>query len=379
MKIYIIAGESSGDLLASHIMHALNAQSTQPLSFHGVGGEAMQEAGLDTSLFPMSDVSVMGFLEVLPAIPRVLNRINRVVNDIIQKQPDVIITVDAPDFSTRIIKKLPASLKAKKVHVVAPSVWAYRENRAQKFAKLYDHLLCLLPFEPSYFTKVGLSASFMGHPVVEQSSGPAFEEASRVLGYDVKNPVFLMLPGSRMGEVKRLMPIYFNVMKHIHARLPHAHFAVIAPKHVMPYLKEFKHDKLGFFSLDDKQSLFSRSNVALAKSGTVTLELAQAQVPMVVTYKVSALSAYLARRWLKVKYVTLVNILLNREAIPEYLQESATPEVLSTALVHLHDNKHLQDKQKAAMQEALSMLTPKGDSPANKAAHDILALMRRAT
>lgn len=367
--IYIIAGEPSGDALGAGLMRALKA-AKPGIRFAGLGGDAMQKEGLQ-SLFPMSELSLMGFLEVVPSIPRLLRRISEVVADIEAQQPAAIVTIDSPGFNFKLAKSLKASAKASaipRVHYVAPSVWAYKPGRARKTAKLFDRLLTLLPFEPPYFEKEGLKTTFVGHPVLWQDWGGdsvAFRKRHNI-PQDV--PVVLLLPGSRVGEVKRHLPVFLESLHMLAGYVP----VIISGSLVADAIREIAPPGMLVVNIAEKKDAFAAASFALSKSGTITLELAAAGVPMVVAHKVNPLSAWLVRRMIKIQHASLVNIAVNKEIVPEYLQERCTPQLLSQAVSAL-STPDARSMQRKACSEALRLL--RGDShtmPDTLAAHSVL-------
>jgi len=380
---YLVAGEASGDNLGGKLLAALKHTGTSALQISGVGGPQMAAQGL-ASLFDYSELSLMGFSEVLPHIQRLRKRMQQVEADIIAKQPAMVITIDSPGFTFRLVKRLrqhPDCQNIRFVHYVAPTVWAYKAGRAAKTAKLFDKLLTLLPFEPPYFTKHGLATVFTGHPVIEDDyparGGDAFRERHGILP---NTPLILLLPGSRKAEIRRHLQIYQQTMQLLGQRIAGLTEAIVIPEamrdELEPQLAEWPGRPLIVTNPNEKYDAFSAASVALAKSGTVTLELACAQLPMVVTYRVSAISAWLLRRMIKVPYVTLVNLLLQREAIPEYLQERAKPKALAKALFTLLSEAEAADAQRHAMQLALKQLTPNCQAaPSTLAAQEIWKLL----
>ncbi|MBN8828578.1 MAG: lipid-A-disaccharide synthase [Sphingobacteriia bacterium] len=337
-KIYIIAGEASGDNIGAELIQELKILNPS-VEFFGVGGVQMEKAGLK-SLFPMHKLSVMGFLEVVPKIPEILKLINLVSLDIAQKKPKIVITIDSPDFNFRVAKNCkPLLPDIKFVHIVAPSVWAYRQGRAKKIAKIYDYLLCFLPFEPNYFIKYGLKSTFIGHPSIDRLNEFVKDEP--------RNPLsILALPGSRMSEIKRLWPIYLQVFTYLKNNHKDIHFIVPTISHIKEYLK--KHTPLGIpvkFITDENEKFlaYNKAKCALVKSGTISLELAIFKIPMIVTYKVGKITGWLARRLLKVKYVSLINILADKEIIPEFLQEKAEAHILYEKIEELIKENNIPD------------------------------------
>lgn len=375
-KIYIIAGEPSGDVLGGKLLKALKSKADKPLAIHGIGGEQMQCQGLE-SLFPMSELSIMGFVELIPHIPKILKRIDQTVADILAKKPEMVITIDSPGFCFRIAKKLQGS-GIKLVHYVAPTVWAYKPERAAKIAALYDELLVLLPFEPPFFEKEGLKTHFIGHPIIEDEALRGDETRFRKQ-FDIPQDAILltMLTGSRKTETKRLLPIYKQVVKRLKKECDGVQ--LILP--TVPALK----DEIEIFArslpvpayvVTEKQVKwdgYAASSAALAKSGTATLELALANVPMVITYKVSRFSAYMLRKMMLIDYVNLINILHDKEVIPECLQEECNPGRLTEEVIKLLTDKSTSKAQQEASHQAFKMLgLGEKESPSEKAAEILL-------
>ncbi len=359
MHIFLIAGEASGDNLGGKLMAALKHESAHPLTFSGVGGERMQEQGLK-SLFPMRELSIMGFAEIIPHIPHLLGRIRETAEAIKQQRPDVVVTIDAPEFSFRVVKKLQGS-GIPCIHYVAPSVWAYRPKRAAKIAKLYSHLLALLPFEPPYFEKEGLPCSFIGHSIIEDSKHQGDAERLRqthLLAPDA--PLLCVMPGSRRSELTRLWPVFAETLTRLKTRQPE--LGVVIPtipalvETLTPLVAALPFPVIVTTTPEDKQDAYAASTVALAKSGTNTLELGLANVPMVVAYKVKPFSAWLAKRLLQIPYVSLVNLIEKREVIPEYLQENCTPAKLEAALCALLQSEEKRHAQQQGIHHALLQL-----------------------
>ncbi len=381
--LYLVAGEASGDLLGSKLMMALKKKHSQ-LNFSGLGGAKMSAQGI-TPLFNYRELSLMGFAEILPHIRKLKQRMQQVADDIIAKQPDIVITIDSPGFNFRLVKKLRESGKLKNtqfLHYVAPTVWAYKPKRAEKIAKLYDHLLVLLPFEPPYFEREGLSTRFIGHPVLEDDYTRADNESFREKhGILPGAPVLLLLPGSRPAEIRRHLSIFLDTLEQLTSRFGDLTEVIIIPpnmrEEVEEHLSEWPGHPIIVTEQDEKHDAFAAATVALVKSGTVTLELACARVPMVVTYRVSAITAWMLRRMIKIKYASLVNILLNREAIPELLQEKCHPDKLAQKLASFLINKGQGEKQITDSQSALAQLIPpSGEKPSDLAAKEVLSLLK---
>lgn len=378
--IYLIAGEPSGDLLGAHLMQALRIHSKRKLLFYGIGGEKMEAEGLN-SLFPYHELSIMGFLEILPHLLRTIIHISSAIADINLKQPDMVITIDSPGFCFRVVKKLrKAGLKSKFVHYVAPTVWAYKAKRAKKCAELFDHILLLLPFESAYFKKAGLDSTFVGHPVICESTvgnGEIFRAK-----YEIPDnaPLFCLLPGSRSGEVKRHMPVFTKAIAMLAHCYPRLALVIAVPEHVLPTLAPYLNDcpfRIIIAEDDqDKKNAIKASQFAFVKSGTVAFEVAVAGVPMLVTYRMNKFSVWWLRRIITIRYVNLINILLKKEVIPELLQEYSTPLMLASCANTMLAMPYLQQDQKANIHSAIKKLIPEhGGRPSDIAAKKILSLL----
>ncbi len=378
--IFLIAGEASGDALGANLMRALKYFNAD-IRFFGVGGSAMAGEGLQ-SLFPMEDLSVMGIAEILPKLFLIFSRIRQTAREILKEKPDAVITIDAPDFCFRVVRKVKTKTNSIPcIHYVAPSVWAWRPGRAKKVARFLDHLLTLLPFEPPYFEAHGLSSTFVGHPIVERLSqrgdGNSFR---RKYGINDTQPILCMLPGSRMSELTRLLGAFSETADML---LRDRHdMVIVLPTlpHLKPYIENFFAGR-GINPIlidqdDDKFDCFSASMIALAASGTVSLELALTDTPHIIAYKVNPLSAWLARRLIKTPYVNLVNILLNRPVVPELIQERCVPQEMARELLTLLDKKEARGIQLMGFREALIKIgLGDPESPSRKAARAVLSLV----
>lgn len=380
LVIYLIAGEPSGDFLGAQLMRSLRAQSQQEILFYGIGGEKMEGQGL-VSLFPYHELSMMGLVEILPYIFRTLIHISSTIADIILKQPDMVVTIDSPGFNFRVVEKLrKEEFKSKFVHYVAPTVWAYKPERAEKCAKLFDHILLLLPFEQPYFKEVGLDSTFVGHPIVCESIKGNAEEFKEKYEIPVNSPIFCLLPGSRKGEVKRNMPVFSRAIGMLARCYPTLTLFIAVPDHVMPaiasYLNTCPFRVIIADSEQDKKNGIAASNFAFVKSGTVAFEVAAAGTPMLVTYRINKLSAWWLRRMLITKYANLINILLKKEVIPELLQEQSNSLMLASCANTILKYPTLQQKQGEGIESALKQLIPDNNTyPSDIAAQTILSLL----
>lgn len=361
-KIFIIAGEASGDWLGHKIMREL--KDLQPKAeITGIGGKNMEGEGLK-SLFPITELSLMGFAEVLPHIPRLKRRIRQTVAKIEKVQPDILITIDSPGFNFRVVKQLQDLRKkgTKIIHYVAPTVWAYKPERAKTTAELYDALLTILPFEPEFFVGEGLRAEFVGHPVIEDGLDKGDADAFRKR-HEIVGDFLCFMPGSRKGELKKMLPVFSKISKQMEMR------AVILAANNTKFILEAacKGWELKPLIVDvaEKSDCFAASSGGVIKSGTAGLEYAFAGKPYVVTYKVNPLSAYMLRKMIRVSYVNLINILLEKEAVPELLQEECDAEYISD---NLKEVMSAPGEQIAECQKALNMLRAESEFPPSELA-----------
>lgn len=382
--IYLIAGEPSGDALGARLMAALRDETGGAVRFAGIGGERMAAAGL-SSLVPIRELAVMGFAEVLPRAPRLLRRIAGTVADIRRRQPAAVVTIDSSGFNWRVARRLrEAGDKVPLIHYVAPMVWAWRAGRAKEVARWYDHLLALLPFEPPYFEAVGLPCTFIGHPVVESGAdrgdGPGFDTHH---GIPPDVPLLVVLPGSRGSEVRRLLPLFGEAATRLHRRYPSMRVVVPTLDHIAPLVRmavaTWPGDPVVVQSEAEKFDAYAAGTVALAASGTVALELAMAHLPSIIAYRINPLTHAIARRMVKVRYANLVNLLLDRAAVPELIQAEATPQGLVDAVARLLDDDGARAAQIAAYDEALAQLGRGTLLPSRRAAQTILAVIANAT
>jgi lipid-A-disaccharide synthase len=371
--IYVVAGEASGDALGGRLVAALRARRAD-LAFAGIGGTQMAAEGL-ASLFPMQELALMGLLEVLPRLRHLRRRLQQTVADIATRRPDVVVTIDSPGFTLRLLRAI-APLGVKRVHYVAPQVWAWREGRVRHYPGLWDQLLCLLPFEPDFFARHQLPATFVGHPVLE--SGADRGDAARFRaqhGIEPAARVLTLMPGSRRTEVSRLLPILGATLQRLPDIVPVVPVAGPVQEAVRAGTRHWPRPPVLVAAEQDKHDAFAASAAALTKSGTSTLELAMAGVPMVVTYRVNPLTAAIARRLFTVKYASLLNLLVQREVVPELIQQACTPERLAGAVRALLDDADAAAAQRAAGREVLALLRPAAGLPSEAAAAAVLALL----
>jgi lipid-A-disaccharide synthase len=373
--IFLIAGEPSGDLLGARLMAAIREKAAGAVAFAGIGGQHMIAQGLQT-LFPMSDLSVMGLAEVLPKIPRLLRRIDQTVAAVMRLRPAALVTIDAPDFCFRVARRVhPQGIRC--VHYVAPTVWAWRPERAARIAPFLDHLLALLPFEPPYFEVEGLPCAFVGHPAIESGAGKGDGAAFRARhGVAPADRIVLMLPGSREGEIGRLAPIFIAALGRLRQGWSNLRPVVPLPSHLVAPVR----GALAAAGLDalivegeaEKFDACAAAEVALAKSGTITLELALARVPTVIAYKVNRLTYEIGRRIVTSRFVGLPNLILDRPLIPELLQDACNPDSLALEVGILLDSDRARRVQIEGAADVGRRLSLPGSTPSAAAADIVL-------
>ncbi len=385
LRLFMIAGEASGDQLGATLMASLKKQLVSTtLEFHGIGGSMMSQQGMST-LFPMQELSVMGFAEVLPHIFRLRRRIRETVSAIEKAQPDIVITIDSPGFTFRVVRALRQRKKiaCPIVHYVAPTVWAYKPERAAKTASLFDHLMVLLPFEPPYFLKEGLATTFIGHPVLDDLD-EAFRKRPFATPLQSGEAVVCLMAGSRAGEIRRLLPIYKKALEIIAPKYPKLSLRIVTtPENESLILKLTQNwpwpGEIALGSIA-RYEAFYESDVALCKSGTVTLEAAKTGLPMVVAYRVHPLSAMIIKRHLKTKFFNLINILKGEKVIHECIQEHCNAAELAEQLLILLESHHEREKQKKNAYDMLrAMRAPGGASASDLAAQTVVGLLQNHT
>ncbi|MFT4149698.1 MAG: lipid-A-disaccharide synthase [Paracoccaceae bacterium] len=376
MSLFLIAGEPSGDRLGAALMAGLKTLSPG-VGFHGVGGPLMQAEGLD-SLFPMEDLSVMGIAEVLPRYFHLKRRIREAAEAVLASGAEALITIDSPDFCLRVARLVKdARPDLPVIHYVAPSVWAWRPGRAAKMAQVVDHVLAILPFEPPYMTAAGMTCDFVGHPVVSEPLATPAEAATMKGG----GPLILTLPGSRRGEVSRLAPVIGRVLEQVKARHPDARVTLPTVRGVAGLVRELTAAwPIRPEIIEDagaKRAAFAAADVALAASGTVSLELAANACPMVVAYDMHPLSFWLMRRAALVDTVTLVNLVSETRVVPEFLGPRCRADLVGPALLRLLDDPAARAAQIEAMAVTMQRLGRGGEAPGLRAARSVLGALGR--
>lgn len=343
LKVGMVVGEASGDLLGAHLMSAILAQNPKA-EFVGIGGPQMEALGFK-SLYPQEKLAVRGLVEVLKRLPELMGIRKGVFKTLMQERPHVFVGVDAPDFNLA----LEAKFKQKgipAIHYVSPSVWAWRSERVPKIARQVDHVLCLFPMEPPLYTAVGGKATFVGHPLAQTMPlMPDKVSMRQKMSIRQDIPVFTLMPGSRVSEIDYMAPLFLGAAKLIAEKLPQARFLV--PLATVASTRRFKEVLSRTDSLDLPLTIMSghaqmacvASDVVLVTSGTATLEVALCKRPMVISYRISGLTYAWVKGKIKSAYVGLPNILLNKPAVPELLQDDATPEKLARAMLDWYEDK----------------------------------------
>jgi lipid-A-disaccharide synthase len=380
----LVCGEPSGDALGAQLMAGIKALAGDRVSFTGVGGPAMAREGLE-SLFPLDATSVMGLREVVPAIPRILKHVKIAVDHAVATRPDAVVVIDSPDFTHRVargIKKRDPSIRT--VDYVAPQVWASRAYRARDMAGYFDLVLALFPFEVPFFEKFGLQAAFVGHPVIERAAKMTGGAALRArLGIAGDTPLLALLPGSRTSEIRFILPVFRDAVALLARDIPGLVTVLPTVPHVAGKVRAATGDwptALHIVESEaDKYAAFDAATVALAASGTVTAELALARTPMVVAYRVGGLTYFLSKFLMNVKFMALINILLDREAVPEYLQSRATPRALADAAAHLFADAGARAAQVESMNDFGRLLGEGDEAPSLRAARVLLGFVENNT
>jgi len=382
-RLFFVTGETSGDLIGARLLRALRRRHGGDLAIAGLGGEAMAAEGLE-SLFDPAELSLFGLTELLPHLPRILRRRREVLSAIERFRPDAVIGIDASAFFRSVSKGLSRrGDPAARILYKAPQAWGYWAWRAKPLARLYDAILALLPFEPEFFARYGAQARFIGHPAIDAgiaaADGAAFRRAH---GIPAEATLLVVLPGSRRGEVSRLLPIFREVVARLAVGRTGLHVVLPTVTSVAEAVRSGSADWPVPVEIVTgeaaRYAAFRAADAALAASGTVTTELAIAGTPMVVAYRVSAVTGMVAHRVSRVEHVSIVNLVMDRAVVPEFLQERCTPDLLVPALADLLADGEARRRQLAGLAEAVVRLQPpSGVSPSEAAADIVLEIIAR--
>ncbi|KAK2979028.1 hypothetical protein RJ640_013662 [Escallonia rubra] len=403
LRVFIVAGEVSGDTIGSRLMASLKKRSPFPIDFRGVGGVMMSKQGLE-SLFPIEDIAVMGIWELLPHLNKFRVKLKQTLEAAVLFRPHVVVTVDAKGFSFRLLKQLRARycqqgmVSPLHFHYVAPSFWAWKggEARLKGLSEFVDHILCILPFEEEVCKLNGLAATFVGHPVLEDvlelgSVNDTMNSGWKVHGnaegfrnrYGISpgSMVITLLPGSRLQEVIRMLPIFSNTMELLKDSFPDLTAVIhVAPnQHVEDYISKAVNDwpvsviLVPGGSSRIKYNAYAASRVALCTSGTVAMELQLARLPCVVSYRAHLLTEWFIRYRAKVPYISLPNILLGSSTIPEALFQACTPSKLAALLMELMNNEGLREEQIRTAAKVIELLSPAKRHAGNSTRQDYVS------
>jgi len=373
-KIFIMAGELSGDILGEGLINQLKKLSQNKIEIYGVGGAKMIAQGLKP-IFNIKSLSIMGIFEVLLKIPSILMLLKLAKNKIIEINPDIVITIDAPGFNLRLQNSIK-DLKIKQIHYVAPSVWAWKSYRAKKIAKFLDHLLVLFPFEKNLFLKEGLNTTFVGHPIAFDNK---FINNKYYTEKSLNNKAITkiaMLPGSRLGEIEKLMPVFIKSAILLNKDYKSIKFYVVT-------LKEYRNKIQGYFAKtnldyyvtdnhEEKYNIYSKVNFVLCASGTVTMEVAKASTAMLVVYKLNFITWLIVRAMVKIKTATILNIISKDNIIPELFQKEVNETNIHGIIKKYIENSTLRNKQINKLNIAVNKLKNGDTNPSYIAAKSVL-------
>ena len=381
-KIFLVATEESGDRLGANLMKVLRQRLGGAVRFEGVGGQSMAREGL-ASLFPIEELSIMGMAAVVKQLPMILRRIRETAGAVTQASPDILVIIDSPDFTHRVARRVRArDPSIPIIDYVSPSVWAWRPGRARAMRAYVDHVLALLPFEPEEYRKLrGPPCSYVGHPLIEQIGvlRPGVDEQIR---RDQPPPVLLVLPGSRRSEINHHIKVFGETLGLLRAQ--QVPFELILP--TMPHLQDAVGEGVKSWPVQprivvgekEKRAAFRIAHAALAKSGTATLELAIAGVPMVAAYRAGAVEAWIMRRMISLNSVILANLVIGENVVPEFIQQDCTPQKLLPALREVLADSPLRQRQLEAFAKIDAIMSTGNQPPSARAADIVLATLRKA-
>ncbi len=354
-KIFVLTGEPSGDKLASKVITKLKS-SKPDIEYLSVGGEHLKALGIE-SIYDLREITYLGFTKVLLNLFKIKKKINETVDKIIEFNPDILFSVDSPDFTLRVakkVKKLKSSIKT--IHFVAPQVWVWREHRVKQLKSFLDHALLLFPFEKKYFDKENIQSTFTGHPLLEDQEKSKID-ISQIIKKDKK--IFSIYPGSRISEINVLMPILFKFVKLMNEKYSDIFFIFHSTIEHSVLIKNFllkeKFENCEVISDEKiKSDILKKSIFAVAKSGTISLEICNAKVPSVIIYKMSKINFFVIKNLVKVKSPNIINIVADEEIIPELLQSKCNPKDIFKMVDKLLNDKNILEKQIAKSQEIIN-------------------------
>jgi lipid-A-disaccharide synthase len=380
LKVFVVAAEESGDRLGAPLMQALRARQPD-VEFAGLGGALMAAQGI-ASPFPIDELSIMGFTSIPAKLPTILRRIRQTVDAVIAAKPDVLVIIDSPDFTHRVARRVRAAMPGLPiVDYVSPSVWAWRPGRAKAMRAYVDHVLALLPFEPEAHARLGgPPCTYVGHPMIERiaSLRPNAEEAAR---REAKPPVLLVMPGSRRGELKHMLPVFEQTVAQVGADVGPLEVVIAAVPHLAGSIAgataAWRVRPRLAVTQAERDAAFRTARAALVKSGTGTLELAVAGVPMVAAYRGGAIEAFIAKRVVKLSTVILANLVLGEAVVPEFMQNDAKPQRMAAALAPLLGNTAERALQVEAFRRLDTIMEMETARPSDRAADIVLEVAGR--
>ena len=362
-KIFILTGEPSGDKLASKVIFKLKKNDPN-IEYSCVGGTHLNSLGIK-SIFDLKEITYIGFTSVLLNIFKIKNKINKTVEEIIRFNPDVLFSVDSPDFTLRVAEKVKKlNNKIQTVHYVAPQVWVWREGRVKKFKKYLDHILLLFDFEKKYFDKESIPNTFVGHPLLEQESKNKIDLSSIISN---EKKIISLFPGSRSSEVDLLLPILIDFINMMNKKFNNFTFVL----HVTDENKNSIIDKVKNINLENievisdeniKKQILNKSIFAVSKSGTISLEICNAKVPSIIIYKMNFLNFLIVKLLVKIKFANIINIINNKEIIPELIQNECNAKEIYNSVIYFLKNPDLMKKQIRDCEETLTKIRSKSSS-----------------
>tara|TARA_B100000963_G_scaffold13639_1_gene10523 strand:+ start:1174 stop:2304 length:1131 start_codon:yes stop_codon:yes gene_type:complete len=364
-KIFILTGEASGDKLASKVIEQLKKTNSN-IEYLSVGGENLKKIGIRT-IYDLKDITYLGFTNVILNIFKIKKKINETVKSINDFQPDILFTVDSPDFTLRVAEKVKMhNPKVKTIHYVAPQVWVWREGRIKKIKKFIDHILLLFDFEKNYFEKENMSHEFVGHPLLDSRSESAID-INQILG---KNKALISIfAGSRKSEIETLMPVLINFIKLMNEKYNDFSYVFHSTNEYSDLIQSYikKKDLKNCEIICDskiKNYILKKSIFAVSKSGTVSLEICNAKIPSVILYKMGFLNFLIIKMLVKTKFANIINIAAKEEIIPEFLQSNCNPKKIFSAVSNYLDNPKKMDEQVNKIQSILKNFKTKSQSAA---------------
>lgn len=368
-RFFVIAGEASGDMIGAALLRGVLEK--WPCEVRGIGGPMMEDVGGFRSTVPFSTLSHLGIGAILGRLPSLLRLMKTTTEHILSWKPDALITIDAPEFCFRVARRVRG--RVPRVHCVPPAVWAWRPHRAKRMHPFTDRLLTIFPFEGAYFDGTELPYSFVGHPITERKPGYPerfFARYPEMRGH----PILCLLPGSRMSEFDTLLPIFLETRARLQAEVPNMRTVLVTPS----AWAEFLSSRCGaeqipiLWTEEDKGDVFSVASAALAASGTVSLELAFHGTPMVIAYKVPAVTAFILKRLITTPHIALINIVAGNRIVPECLQDDCSPDMLKNILFPLLTSREAREEQKSKTRAAIALL--KTETPFPNACAEAIAL-----